>query len=284
MVAEAVDGLGSDVEILHDAGRFRVNLVPVQRQARREPRLVVAVQHAVFGQRELGHHAGALAVGAKVAQIKVGGGTDGAHYGWSAESVVNALEWINAVAVNENPMKGRIAAVTLSVSGDPREEGAPCTGIGQAIDAAAAKLNDKGIAVVMAAGNDGTSGLGSWNCGSHIVTVGATRTLAPGMLDSYSNHAASTRLYAPVGEGNHLTRDGILAPYKDAGTLYVSGTSFAAPQVAGAYAVLREKFGAQAPLEELTTRLWASGHPLTDPKAPSTARQIDIPNALSSTE
>ena len=108
--------------------------------------------------------------------------------------------------------------------------------------------------------------------------------VAPGMLDSYSNHAASTRLYAPVGEGNHLTRDGILAPYKDAGTLYVSGTSFAAPQVAGAYAVLREKFGAQAPLEELTTKLWASGHPLTDPKAPSTARQIDIPSALSSTE
>ncbi|MFE4948775.1 S8 family serine peptidase [Leifsonia sp. NPDC056665] len=226
------------------------------------------------------------ASGAKVVQMKVGGGTSsGANdaYGWSGESVVNALNWIDNAVTTELAYRGKVAAVTLSVAGDAIGANGACSTIGQAIDAAAGRLTTKGIAVIMAAGNEGVDSLGAWNCGKNVITVGATKTLQPHVRASYSNHAASTRLYAPVGEGDYLKRDGVLLPYKSDGTFYAMGTSFAAPQVAGAFAVLREKFAYDPTVDELVDLLAKTGTPVTGPGSPASARDIDIQAALNAT-
>ncbi|MEY9953671.1 S8 family serine peptidase [Leifsonia sp. EB34] len=223
------------------------------------------------------------AVGAKVVQVKVGGGTTtGANdsYGWQGDSVANALHWIDMIE-SEQLYRGKVAAVTLSVSGNPIGVDGKCSAIGQSVDAAAGKLKAKGIAVIMAAGNDGLDSVGSWNCGKNVITVGATKTLQAHARASYSNYAASTRLYAPVGEGDYVKRDGVLLPYKSSGTFYAMGTSFAAPQVAGAFAVLREKFGSKPTVDQLADVLAKTGAPVDG--APATARDINVKAALNAT-
>ncbi|MFJ3959202.1 S8 family serine peptidase [Arthrobacter sp. NPDC090010] len=226
------------------------------------------------------------AVGAKVVQVKVGGGTTTGvndSFGWSGESVVNALNWIDAVGSESAQFKGRIAAINLSVSGAPLSSGGSCTGLGQAIDTVAGRLKAKGIAVVMAAGNDGLAGVGTWNCGANVITVGATSAVSPGTLSSYSNRGPSTRLYAPVGEGNATTRDGVLLPWKSSGTFYVMGTSFASPQVAGAFAVLRQKFGATPTVDQLAAHLAATGGAVSGLPAGQQGKVINVRAALSGT-
>ncbi|MFE4469391.1 S8 family serine peptidase [Leifsonia sp. NPDC056824] len=226
------------------------------------------------------------ATGAKVVEVKIGGGTttgvNDAH-GWSGESIVNALNWIDSVATTQSTYRGKIAAVTMSVAGNPIGAGGTCSTIGRAIDDAAGRLKAKGIPVIMSAGNDGLDSLGAWNCGKNVITVGATKTLEPHVRASYSNHAASTRLYAPVGEGDYLKRDGVLLPYKSAGTFYAMGTSFAAPQVAGAFAVLREKFSYGPTVDQLVELLAKTGTPVTGSGSPASARDIDIRAALNAT-
>jgi len=226
------------------------------------------------------------ATGARVVAVKVGGGATSGEddeHGWSGESIVNALNWIDNVATDEPVYRGKIAAVTMSVAANPIGVGGTCSAIGRAIDDAAGRLTAKGIAVIMSAGNDGLDSLGAWNCGKNVITVGATKTLEPHVRASYSNYAASTRLYAPVGEGNHLTRDGVLLPYTSVGTYYAMGTSFSAPQVAGAFAVLREKFSTGPTVDQLVELLATTGTPVTGPDSPASARDIDIRAALNAT-
>lgn len=230
-------------------------------------------------------HAGA-ATGAKVVQVKVGGedsirGKE--RSGWSAESLVNALNWIDNVGTTQAAYRGKIAAVTMSVEGGALGVNGACSTIGQAIDAAAGRLKSKGIAVIMAAGNQNVNALRSWNCGKNVITVGATKTLEPHVRASYSNHDVSTRLYAPVGEGDYSKLDGVLVPYKSKGTGYMMGTSFAAPQVAGAFAVLREKFAYDPTVDELVELLAKTGTPVTGPDSPASARDINVRAALNAT-
>lgn len=223
------------------------------------------------------------AVGAQVVQVKVGGGTTTGKnddMGWQGDSVANALNWIDKIE-SEQKYRGRVAAVTLSAAGLPIGVDGKCTAIGEAIDSAAARLKSKGIAVVMAGGNQGVNSVGAWNCGKNVITVGATKTLHEHVRAGYSNYAASTRLYAPVGEGDYVNRDGVLLPYKSSGTYYVWGTSFAAPQVAGAFAVLREKFGSEPTVDQLVDVLAKTGSPVEG--APATARDINVKAALNAT-
>lgn len=226
------------------------------------------------------HRSVGAASGASVHEIKIGGGT-GSTQGWPHASVVDALDWVNYVASERNAYRGRIAAVNLSVSGNPLPDGQACGAEGQAVNAAAGRLKTKGIAVVMSAGNDGISGVGSWNCGSNIVRVGATNVTTP-TLTQYTQRSTAVQLYAPVGDGNFDGSNKIMVPYKTSGTFFVEGTSFAAPQAAGAYAVLREKFGAAPTVDQLTALLQHTGTPITG-DAPANARNINIANALTST-
>lgn len=224
------------------------------------------------------------AVGARVFQIKIGGGdsTTG-RIGWPHESVVDALYWINKVLSETSGYKGKIAAVNLSVSGGTLSESALCGADGMKVDAAAALLKAKGIAVVMAAGNDGIHGRGTWNCGPNIVRVGATNIATPNTLTSYTNRGSSVVLHAPVGDANRAQENILLLPWKSSGTFYVSGTSFASPQVAGAYAVLRQKFGYTPTVDQLTALLQSTGTPVTGTNAAADAVDVNIKAALNGT-
>ena len=92
-------------------------------------------------------------------------------------------------------------------------------------------LRSVGIATVVAAGNDGsTSELSAPACVSTAVSVGATTK--DDQVADFSNAAPFLSLFAPGDE--------IISSYPGGGFAVASGTSMAAPHVAGAWALLKQ--------------------------------------------
>ncbi|AJT42489.1 hypothetical protein UM93_15105 [Psychromicrobium lacuslunae] len=233
---------------------------------------------------ELSYSVGA-AKGASVFAIKVGGGT-GSSTGWPIESVIDALNYVNNGLLTRQDIGSKIVAVNLSVAGTFRPSGSSCTADAVRINAIAATLKAKGVAVIMAAGNDGGVGIGGWSCGSNIIRVGATGLATPTVLTSYSNVDWSIQLYAPVGEGNYLAHDTLLVPYQSSGLTPAAGTSFASAEVAGVFAVLRQKFGKAPSVDSLLRLLQSSGRALTGADsnyASLSAKVVNLPAALNRT-
>ncbi|WP_322103976.1 S8 family serine peptidase, partial [Paraburkholderia sp. J41] len=215
-------------------------------------------------------------------------GMAGYSAGWPGQSIVDALNYVNRIMLTRGIYNPKIAAVSISTNGASIAGDLPCaTGsIGAQIDQIAGELRAKGIAVVMSAGNDAVNGTGTWTCGSNVIAVGATGVVNPTLPASYSNISQRTSLFAPVGTANRASGDFIFLPYGPGGTGTFWGTSFSAPQVAGAFAVLRQKFGDAPSVASLAQLLKSTGKPLTGPRAGLAATgavSIDIKAALSGT-
>lgn len=146
-----------------------------------------------------------------------------------------ALAQVAALAGPGN--QNRIAAVNMSLGGGQYFDRATCdaapvnvaTGRKAAID----NLFSLGIAVIASSGNDGfLNSMGAPACLSNVVSVGAATDAR--QITAFTNNAPFLSLFAP---GHDITSS---LPGGAFGAL--SGTSMAAPHVAGAMAVLREQF------------------------------------------
>lgn len=232
-----------------------------------------------------GYHYTGAAPGSKLITLKIGGGsgsftasgpTAGSNVGWPGQSIADALNYVNSTLAGRSDL-GRIAVVTISTNGDKLPDSQPCptspSSAAVRINDAAKALKSKGIAVVMAAGNDTITGRGTYNCGDSIIRVGASRVTAPTQPTSYSNISPSTQLYAPSGEGvsdKECTTnrgDCLLVGARGNYAAAARGTSYSAPQVAGAFAVLRQKYGTALSVDQLVARLKATGTPLSGGRA-----------------
>src|SRR5882672_11200161 len=134
-------------------------------------------------------------------------------------------------------------------------------------------LRAAGIATVVASGNDGsTDQLSAPACISTAVSVGATTK--DDQVASYSNVAPFLSLFAPGDE--------IISSYPGDNFAIASGTSMAAPHVAGAWAILKQAAPA-AGVDEILQALANTGLMITDPRAGTgTARpRIQVDLALS---
>lgn len=236
---------------------------------------------AVGAHTELdGESVGGIASGAQIVLIKVG-----VRDRWNTEVVPAALGYVHEVLL---PRYGtRLAAVNLSASldGTPVADSAHCPS--NAFSTAAAQVKRDGIAVTVAAGNAGLhSGTGLWSCQESVVAVGSTNvatlnTLTPGPSELSnpiaSDASARVDLLVPVGSPRDAgSADGIWVawPYRpknddryENNYNKPQGTSFAAPQIAGAFAVLRQRFGASKNVDELVAMMAGSGVRVEDTRA-----------------
>lgn len=142
--------------------------------------------------------------------------------------IVKALKWIDSISDQYN-----IAAVNMSL-GTAQVFSGTCDTYLPEMTQAILNLKNKNIATVVAAGNNYTYGMNSPACISHSVSVAATYSHIEEVTD-FSNLTERTTLSAP---GASIYSSGTDSSYRTA-----SGTSMAAPIVAGAYAVYVSKYG-----------------------------------------
>ncbi len=161
-----------------------------------------------------------------------------------------------------------VAAVNLSLGGEAYAD--HCDGRYHSTKAIMDLLHNAGIAVVVASGNESHNAAISYPaCVSTAVAVGASTDAD--QVASYSNIADTVDLLAPgssirssVPSGGYQTWD---------------GTSMAAPHVAGALAVLREK-APDASVDELVNALKDSGKPLKRGFSSVSVPRIRVDDAL----
>lgn len=221
-----------------------------------------------------------VAPGAQVITLKVGGGTGTvANSGWPINSVVDALNYV--VKLMGAELRPPIAAVNISANGTSVAGQLPCGAgsDGARIDELAGELKAMHVAVVMVAGNDAVNGgTGTWTCGSNVIVVGATGIINPTAPTDYTNISQKVSLFAPVGTGDRPSGDFVLVPWAGLGSFYVWGTSFASPQVAAAFAVLRQKFGPDATVDALAQLMKTTRKPLTGQRAGLAATGASVLN------
>jgi len=146
--------------------------------------------------------------------------------------VVKALEWVVNHANAQKPY--RASVVLLSLGGE----------LDQPLDESVRRVTQHGVHVVVAAGNDhGNSCQETPAATSEAITVGAIRE--GDHFESFSSYGKCVDIIAP-GED-------ILGAWPDVGrrssSAYLSGTSMAAPHVAGAALQILQQYPQASPLE-----------------------------------
>ncbi len=163
-----------------------------------------------------------------------------------------------------------IAAVNLSLGGGSFTS--TCDAEEPQMTAQINNLRSVGIATVVAAGNDGNPrALAFPACISSAVSVGATTKSDE--VAWFSNASPGLSLLAPGAE--------ITSSVTGGGFMALDGTSMAAPHVAGAWALLRQKTPA-APVTTLLSTLQTTGVAITDTRIAGgvTKRRIRLASAL----
>lgn len=165
-----------------------------------------------------------------------------------------------------------IAAVNMSLGGGFYTSPCPDDVRALIID----QLRAAGIATVVAAGNRGyTEALSAPACVPGAISVGSTGDGSGGTtldgVSSFSNRASFLTLLAP---GSVIT-----SAYAGGGFFTMSGTSMAAPHVAGAWAALKSKRPG-ATLDEIQAALVNTGRPIVINSSGATKPRIQVYQAL----
>ena len=159
-----------------------------------------------------------------------------------------------------------IASVNMSLGGGSFTSFCDADPTKVAIDA----LRAAGIVTVVASGNEGqTNAISSPACVSSSVSVGSTTK--QDSVSSFSNSASFLTLLAPGSSINSAVTGGGFSSF--------SGTSMAAPHVAGAMALLRSA-SPTASVDSMVAALTATGFPVTDNRNGITKPRIRVAQAL----
>ncbi|MBX7198445.1 MAG: S8 family serine peptidase [Rhodospirillaceae bacterium] len=182
--------------------------------------------------------------------------------------VTDSLAALDALDyVNQHAAEFKIAAVNISFAGSLRDGFCDDDPRKATID----MLRQKGIAVAVSAGNQGATGkVTAPGCISSATTVGASDNGTT--VASLSNFATMVDFMAP---GLNIAA----ASSTGAGLVVKSGTSMAAPHVAGAWAIMRQAFP-QASFDQLDGVLKQTGLQLARSGATFTIPKIQVAAAI----
>jgi uncharacterized protein (TIGR03437 family) len=171
----------------------------------------------------------------------------------------------------------KIAAVNMSLGSGKYISN--CDALRPATKAAIDNLRVRGVATIVAAGNNSAiDGISTPACISSAISVGATRVeinsdnvVTSESVASYSNSGARLHLLAPGSSISSSVPGGGFASF--------SGTSMAAPHVAGAWAVLKSKYP-NASVDEILAALTNYGQAVTDVRNNITKPRLRLSSAL----
>jgi len=187
-------------------------------------------------------------------------------YGSTYDShIIDALTWVDSISSEYN-----IAAVNMSL-GTSQVFKTSCNNYIPALTSIISTLKSKNIATVVAAGNAYSYGMSSPACITDTVSVAATYSDRD-LITNFSNVHEDTDLSAP---GSGINSSDSFSTYRVA-----SGTSMAAPMVAGSYAVYRSKFGVQS-VDKVTSDFRTTGIDAKDDYTSIITKRIDFKSLFS---
>jgi subtilisin family serine protease len=154
-------------------------------------------------------------VGAASGSLVTGVKVLGCNGSGSLSGVLRGIDWVTANAVAP-------AVANMSLGAGPS----------RSLDDAVKRSADRGITYVLAAGNESADACGSSpaRAGTHAGVITVAATDRADAETSWSNYGACVDLWAPGA--------GIVSTSKGGGTTVMSGTSMAAPHVAGGAALV----------------------------------------------
>ncbi|MCB1214114.1 MAG: S8 family serine peptidase [Deltaproteobacteria bacterium] len=217
------------------------------------------------------------APGTKIASLDVFTESPVGYWGASNGDITDAIDWVIANQVQLN-----IVAMNFSLGGGYYTQICPLSWANTPF----AEARSMGVVPVAASGNDGfTNGIISPACAPGAVSVGSVYdddlgpvsyqvgcsdpTTAADQVPCYSNSSSFLTLLAP---GTRITAAGSTK----------SGTSMAAPHVAGAIAILRApNANPHATLDETVDYLVQTGVPILDSRNGLVKPRIDLTAAVS---
>ncbi|MCH8568767.1 MAG: S8 family peptidase [Balneolales bacterium] len=175
---------------------------------------------------------------------------------WNSD-IIAALDWLITQSDNFN-----LVAANMSLGGGRHEQ--VCDGNIPSMKSAMDQLKALNVASIVSSGNNGfKDAMGSPACISTAISVGSTQTEKYFGQDCCTEDAIS-------GFSNSTDFLDILAPGQFIESAYpgsnyrpFSGTSMAAPHIAGAWALYRQAFP-DASVDEVLSQLQSHGVPLTD--------------------
>jgi len=167
-----------------------------------------------------------------------------------------------------------VAAVNLSLGGEPFTSASACDQASPAQRSAVNQLRSAGIATVAASGNEAfTNAITSPGCLSNVISVGSVDE--GDEVSSFSNSADFLTLLAP-GQSIQSAAVG-------GGTRNGSGTSMATPHVAGAIAAVREALP-DASVAAIQNALVLSGDAVLDDRNGITTPRVRVDLAIAMLE
>jgi subtilisin family serine protease len=180
-----------------------------------------------------------------------------------------------------------IAAVNMSLGSGQYSDQVSCDAANSSIKAMIDTLRSVNIPTIIASGNAGyINSMAAPACISSAISVGATFNVAGYNNNCAGNNLGISSVDAILCESNSSSFLSLLAPGAEItssvpGGTYVAwfGTSMAAPQVAGAWAIMKQKtptLGVDTGLNALR----ATGIPITDPRNSIVKPRIQIDLAL----
>jgi hypothetical protein len=185
--------------------------------------------------------------------------------------VARGLEHVAVLAGAGNT--GRVAAANLSLGGGAFSSTCDAASGMAVVKAAVDALRSLGIPTVVASGNDGFStAISAPACVSTAISVGSTLDVSDG-ISTFSNRASFLSLVAP---GSDITSSVPGDTYEA-----FSGTSMAAPHVAGAWSVLKE-LAPTADVATLLAALRSTGASIQDAATGLTYPRIRLDRAAQS--
>jgi subtilisin family serine protease len=192
----------------------------------------------------------------------------------SFAQIYDALQWIADTRPD-------VEVINMSLGSFARYEPAQCGGAAIAIglQPVIARLRQRGVLISASSGNDGdVKGMWLPACMDEVLGVGATYDVpgprgTPDAVVPFTNSSASLDILAPGADITSSRRNG--------GTVSFSGTSMAAPHVAGTILLIRQVSGHGLSADFLQELLRRTGKPVLDIRNGLTFPRLDALAAVS---